>query len=93
MQVRYKGAASRPDGFYLLAVAFRKGIFFFQAITPQPLLRDSDSHLNTLRAFSDAVLVRYPLANPGSAQDMTRMEAVIETAAGEMGAGIGRLAD
>lgn len=45
---------------YLLAVAIRAGIWYFQAINPQPLLHDCDSHLKTLSAFSDGVLVQHP---------------------------------
>jgi hypothetical protein len=45
------------DKFYLLAVSLRKGILFFQAIQPQPLLYDSDSYLKTVQTFAAAVLI------------------------------------
>lgn len=48
------------DKLYLLAVALRGGVWYLQAILPQPLLRDSDSHLKTISAFSALVLARHP---------------------------------
>jgi hypothetical protein len=80
-QVSHKGAASQANGFYLLAVAFRKGIFFLQAISPLPLLHDTDSHLDTLRVFSDAVLLHYPPVPPIDEGGAGRIDAVIEEVA------------
>ncbi len=48
------------DKLYLLAVALRGGVLYFQAIMPQPLLHDSDSHLKTVSAFSALVLAHHP---------------------------------
>lgn len=42
--------------FYLLAVSLRHGLLYFQAIPPQPLLRDADNHRTTLLTFANAVL-------------------------------------
>lgn len=42
---------------YLLAIAWRGGMLYFQAIMPP---NDPDSYLNTLREFSEAVLVLHP---------------------------------
>ena len=50
------------EKFYLLAVASRGGLLYFQAIKPKPLLHDSDSHLKTVSEFSAAVLAQHPLA-------------------------------
>ena len=50
------------EKFYLLAVASRGGLLYFQAAKPKPLLHDSDSHLKTVSEFSAAVLAQHPLA-------------------------------
>ncbi|MFA6969774.1 MAG: hypothetical protein WC208_00090 [Gallionella sp.] len=44
-------------GNYLLAVGFRGGILYFQAILPSA----ADSHYNVLHQFSDQVMVHIPL--------------------------------
>ena len=46
-----------PAGQYLLAVGFRGGILYFQAILPSA----TGSHYNALRQFSDQVMVHIPL--------------------------------
>lgn len=45
---------------YLLAVASRGGMLYFQAINPLPLLSDRDSHFKTVSEFSAAVLAEHP---------------------------------
>lgn len=76
---------------YLLAVAVRGGMLYFQAINPQPLLRDADSHLKTIREYSEAVLVRHP---PGEHTDRQVAEALcraVEGAARQLQIGIKKL--
>lgn len=46
---------------YLLAITVRGGVLYFQAINPQSLHHDADSHLKTVREFSEAVMARHPL--------------------------------
>jgi len=46
---------------YLLAVALRDGMLYIQAINPQPITRDADSHYQTVREFSDKVLAFHPV--------------------------------
>jgi hypothetical protein len=53
---------------YLLAVALRGGMLYFQAINPQPLLYDSDSHLKTVSEFSAKVLAQHPCVLGSDAQ-------------------------
>jgi hypothetical protein len=48
------------EKFYLLAVSARRGIWYFQAILPQPLLHDCDSHYRTVSEFAAAVLLEQP---------------------------------
>lgn len=67
---------------YLLAVSVRGGIYYFQAIMPQPLLHDRDSHYQTIRDFSSAVLIEQPM--PNMADDTATLaiaEQVIQVAA------------
>ncbi|MGZ8257141.1 MAG: hypothetical protein ACXW1C_04495, partial [Gallionella sp.] len=45
----------------LLAVSVRNGIYYFQAIMPQPLLNDSASNYQTIRDFAAAVLIEQPV--------------------------------
>lgn len=52
---------AQGKNFYLLAITVRGGVLYFQAINPQPLLHDADSHLKTVREFSEAVMARHPL--------------------------------
>lgn len=48
------------EKFYLLAVSVRQNILYVQGILPQPLLRDSDSHLATIQTFATGVLAELP---------------------------------
>lgn len=70
-------APTKPH--YLLAVAQRKGVLYIQAILPLPLLCDADSHLNTIRQFSDAVLALQPIKEP--ADEGGRLRAAVLAAA------------
>lgn len=45
---------------YLLAVSARGGLWYFQAILPQPLLHDRDSHYKTVSEFTAVVLHDLP---------------------------------
>lgn len=69
------------EKFYLLAAAYRGGALYFQAINPQPLLRDADSHLKTVRDFSAAVLVQIPLSESGDELGTAKLCAAVESAA------------
>ncbi|MDO8351169.1 MAG: hypothetical protein Q7S94_08480 [Gallionella sp.] len=66
---------------YLLAVGFRAGILYFQAIYPQPLLKDADSHYETVRRFSEQVMAQWaPLAGNRDAS----LRAAVEAAAQQL---------
>ncbi len=75
---------AQGENFYLLAVALRGGMLYFQAINPQPLLHDADSHLKTVREFSDTVLALHPLAGLSDEQSVKSLEAAIDTAASQL---------
>ncbi|MEQ1589455.1 MAG: hypothetical protein ABL902_03775, partial [Gallionella sp.] len=70
--------------FYLLAVALRGGMLYFQAINPQPLLYDADSHLKNVREFSDKVMALHPLAGTSDQKSVENLEAAIEAAASQL---------
>jgi len=54
------------EKYYLLAVASRGGMLYFQAIKPKLLLHDSD--LKTISEFSVAVMEHHPIAAGDHAQ-------------------------
>lgn len=66
---------------YLLAVAARGGILYFQAINPQPLIYDSDSHLKTVMAFSSAVLAQQSAGSNTDAQREMVLHDAVQAAA------------
>lgn len=67
---------------YLLAIAGRGGKLYFQAILPTPLLRDQDSHLHTIQAFSEQVLAELPPAKHNEAAP--RIQQALQSAANEL---------
>jgi hypothetical protein len=75
---------AQGETFYLLAVALREGVLYIQAINPQPLLHDADSHLKTVRAFSDKVMALHPLAGTSDEQSVKNLQIAIETAASQL---------
>lgn len=75
---------AQGETFYLLAVALREGVLYIQAINPQPLLHDADSHLKTVRAFSDKVMALHPLAGTSDQQSVKNLQIAIETAASQL---------
>ena len=80
-EVRDPVVFAQGEHFYLLAVALRGGMLYFQAINPQPLLHDADSHLKTMREFSDTVLALHPLARLSDTQSLKNLESAIKSAA------------
>lgn len=70
--------------FYLLAVAYRGGLLYFQAINPQALLSDADSHLKQIREFSEAVLALHPLEHLPGGDEADKLCGAVEMAAQQM---------
>ncbi|MDO9054495.1 MAG: hypothetical protein Q7U37_11285 [Gallionella sp.] len=70
------------SGAYLLAVGFRAGVLYFQAINPQPLLKDADSHYETARSFSEQVMAQ--LAPVAGNRDAGSLRAAVEVAAQQL---------
>lgn len=88
---RVQREGGRTEDFYLMAVAFRKGVFFIQAIMPRPLMREAASHLATLREFSEAVLLHYPPVPPLDAGGAETIDDAVGEVARHLGVAVGRL--
>jgi len=67
-EVRDKQVKVNGQEFYLLAITRRNGMLYFQAIAPRPLVRDRDSHFNTLMEFAHAVLANVPAPDACNAE-------------------------
>jgi hypothetical protein len=80
-EVRDPDVLAQEGKFYLLAVSYRGGLLYFQAIIPQPLLRDSDSHLKQVREFSEAVLALHPVVHPAGGDEAGKLRGAVEMAA------------
>jgi len=78
---------------YLLAFAYRGGTLYAQAINPQPLLRDDDSHLKQVQAFSDAVMALHPLKHPSNDAEIEILCRVVEKTAPQLNITVTRLID
>lgn len=75
---------SQGGSFYLLAIALRGGVLYFQAVNPMPLLNDADSHYKTLREFSEAVLQNHPVLEPADGQWAEKLRLAVDTIAGQL---------
>lgn len=83
-EVRDPKVFAQGEDFYLLAAALRGGTLYFQVINPQPLLHDADSHLKTVREFSDKVMALHPLAGASDEQSVKNLQAAIELSASQL---------
>ena len=80
-EIRETEVNSQESRCYLLGVSYRGGILYFQAIYPQPLLRDSDSHLKQIREFSEEVLALHPLKRQAGSDEIAKLCRTVESAA------------
>jgi hypothetical protein len=80
-EVRDPRVFSQGESCYLLAIALRGGILYFQAVNPKPLLRDADSHYKTLREFSESVLQHHPLSEPADELWAEKLHSAVDTTA------------
>lgn len=83
-EVRDPGVFAQGESCYLLAISLRGGVLYFQAINPQPLLHDADSHYKTLREFSGAVLHHHPLSESADELWMEKLRGAVDTIAGQL---------
>jgi hypothetical protein len=83
-EVRDPKVFSLGESSYLLAIALRSGILYFQAVNPKPLLRDADNHYKTLREFSEAVLQRHPFGEPADELWIEKLCSAVDMIANQM---------
>jgi hypothetical protein len=87
-EVRDPRVVTGGEGFYLLAAALRGGVLYLQAINPQPLLHDADSHLKTVREFSDKVMALHPLIGVSDEHGVGKLQTAVGSAASQLQIGI-----
>jgi len=75
---------SQGGSSYLLAIALRGGVLYFQAINRQPLLRDTDSQYKSLREFSESVLLHHPLSVPADEKAAEKLCAAVDMIAAQL---------
>lgn len=80
-EVRDRQVRAHGQDFYLLAITQRNGMLYFQAIAPRPLVRDGDSHFNTLMEFAHAVLANIPAPDAYNAEAGEQIAAAARIAA------------
>lgn len=83
-EVRDPTVFARGESAYLLAITLRGGILYFQAINPQPLIYDADSHYKTLREFSGAALKQHPPSTPADEQWAEKLRESTGKVAGQL---------
>jgi hypothetical protein len=92
-KVDYHDGQAPALTFYLLAVSIRGGMLYFQAINPQPLLGDNDSHLNQLKLYSEAVLELHPLSHSAGVEAIIQLNEAVESAAAQFNLNVSPLID
>lgn len=73
--------ATDKDKLYLLALAARGGVIYFQVINPMPVLSDKESHHRTMSEFAQAVLAEQPLKGSADEPSGNRLRAAVQSAA------------
>lgn len=75
--------ATDKDKLYLMAVAARGGMLYFQAINPMPVLSDKESHHRTMSEFATAVLADFPLQGAADDASARHLRDAVQAAAQE----------
>jgi hypothetical protein len=83
-EVRDPRVFSKGESSYLLAIALRGGVLYFQAVNPKPLIHDADSDYKTVREFSEAVLQHHPLSASLDEQWADKLRVAVDTIAGQL---------
>jgi len=83
-EVRDPKVFSKGQSCYLLAIALRAGVLYFQAVNPKPKQDDAESHYKTLREFSDSVLQHHPLSGPADEQGAGKLHTSVDTTAAQL---------
>jgi hypothetical protein len=83
-EVRDPKVFSRGQSSYLLAIALRGGMLYFQAVNPKPKQHDADSHYKTLHEFSESVLQHHPFSGPAVQQGAEKLHAIVDKIAAQL---------
>lgn len=83
-EVRDPKVFSKGQSSYLLAIASRGGMLYFQAVNPRPLQHDADSHYKTLHEFSESVLQHHPFSGPADEQGAGKLHTTVDTIAAQL---------
>jgi len=83
-EVRDPMVFARGESAYLLATSLRDGILYFQAINPQPLIYDADSHYKTLREFFVSAMMQHPRSTPADEQWAEKLRESTGKVAGQL---------
>jgi hypothetical protein len=70
---------SKGQNCYLLAIALRDGVLYFQAVNPKSRQHDADSHYKTLHDFAESVLQHHPFSGPADEQGAEKLRATVNT--------------
>ena len=83
-EVRDPKVFSKGHSCYLLAIAMRDGILYFQAVNPKPKQDDADSHYKSLREFSESVLQQHPYSGPADEQGAGKLRDTVDKMAAQL---------
>jgi hypothetical protein len=83
-EVRDPKVFSKGHNCYLLAIALRGGVLYFQAVNPKEKQHDSDGHYKTLHEFSESVLQHHPFSGPADEHGAGKLHATVDTIAAQL---------
>jgi hypothetical protein len=82
-EVRDPKVFAKGESSYLLAIALRGGVMYFQAVNPRPL-NDTSSHYKALREFFEAAIQHHPLSEPADERGAEKLNGSVETVAEQL---------
>jgi len=83
-EVRDPKVFSKGQNCYLLAIAMRAGVLYFQAVNPKPKQDDAESHYKTLHEFSESVLQHHPNSGPADEHGAEKLHATVGAVAAQL---------
>lgn len=83
-EVRDPKVFSKGQNSYLLAIALRDGMLYFQAVNPKPDQQAADDRYKALREYSDSQLQQHPFSGPVDERGVGKLHAVVDTIAAQL---------
>jgi hypothetical protein len=83
-EVRDPKVFSKGQSSYLLAIAMRDGVLYFQAVNPKHKQHDEDSNYKTLHEFSESVLQHHPYSGPANENGAGKLHGTVATIAAKL---------